>query len=297
MFYNIEITLEDKGVRVDVFLTEFLEDFSRVKIKKLITLGNVLVNGLSVKPSYLLNEGDFLEVTVEVEEKVLKPVNLNIEVLYEDVDLLVVNKPAGLTVHPSESSSELTLVNHLLYHTNSLSLKGGTDRPGIVHRLDKDTSGLLVVAKTDSAYDSLVGQLKERTAKREYLAVVHHPFIESSGTIDAPIKRDKVKMAVDKEGKNAITHFEVINQNELYSYIKCNLVTGRTHQIRVHLAYINHPIVADSTYGTSKEFIKYTHLLHATKLEFIHPTTKKHLTFTKEAPALFKEVLTEIGLA
>jgi len=280
-----------------VFVSQVLSDISRSKIKKMITSSNVLVNNNTVKPSYLLKEDDVLEIIVPDETNELQPVNLNLEILYEDSELLVVYKPAGLIVHPSISNNDVALVNHLLYHTKKLSLKGGSDRPGIVHRLDKDTSGLLVVAKTDLAYDFLVNQFKNRTLKRQYLAIVEGSFSETSGTIDAPIIRDKVKMIVSPSGKQAITHFEVINQNENYSYLKCFLETGRTHQIRVHLAYINHPIVADATYGNNKNFKNYTHLLHAEKLEFIHPLTKKVMKFTKKPPKEFLEVLVKVGLS
>lgn len=296
MIHKLTITLEEDLVRIDVFVTDFLEDFSRSKIKRMIEKGLVKVNEKLIKPSYVLKLNDLVTIKVEEEKKELKPVNLNLMILYEDKELLVIYKPAGLIVHPSASTSEVTLVNHLLYHTKNLSFKGGANRPGIVHRLDKDTSGLLVIAKTDRAYDFLVNQFKERTVKREYLAIVHGSFKEDSGTINAPLTRDRVKMVVSSTGKPAVTHFEVIEQNEKYSYLKCFLETGRTHQLRVHLAYIKHPIVADSTYGVSKEFKNYTQLLHAKRLEFIHPVSKELLSFTKNPPKEFLEVLSKVGL-
>lgn len=296
MNHKVIISNEDNLIRVDVFLVDYLEDYSRSKIKKMITDGLIKVNGNVIKPSYLLKTNDLLDITINLEEKDLEPVNLDLEIIYEDDSLLVIYKPSGLIVHPSESVKEVTLVNHLLYHTKDLSLKGGADRPGIVHRLDKETSGLLVVAKSDLAYDSLVSQFQDRTLKREYLALVYHPFKETSGTIDAPITRDKIKMVVSPKGKEAITHFEVIRQNEQYSYLRCNLETGRTHQIRVHLDYINHPVVGDKVYSPKKNFKNYPHMLHATKIEFIHPSLNKLMSFTKNPPKEFLEVLSKVGL-
>lgn len=297
MLYKEIIQDEENLIRVDVFVVKLLEDFSRSKVQKMFQEGLITVNDELVKASYILKMDDVVNVKVILEEKEIKPINLNLEVLHEDEELLVIYKPAGLIVHPSESSNEVTLVNHLLYHTKNLSLKGGSDRPGIVHRLDKDTSGILVVAKTDNAYDFLVNQFKERTIKREYLAIVHHPFKEDSGTINLPIIRDRVKMVVSPNGKEAITHFNVIDQNETYSFLKCSLETGRTHQIRVHLAYINHPIVADLVYGKSKKFKNYYQALHAKKLEFIHPTTKKRVSFKKKPPKEFLEILKKVDLS
>lgn len=297
MNYKVVIADSENLIRIDLFVTEYLEDFSRSQVKKMFNDGLIKVNDEVVKPSYVLKINDLVEIEVIVIDKEIKPINLNIEVIYEDDVVIVLNKPAGLIVHPSESSEEVTLVNHLLYYSNSLSLKGGSERPGIVHRLDKDTSGLLVVAKTDESYDYLVSSFKDRTIKREYLAIVYNPFKEHSGTIKAPIMREKAKMIISPLGKEAITHFEVLKQNDDYSYLRCNLETGRTHQIRVHLAYINHPIVADSVYGFKKAFKNYRQALHATKLEFVHPTTKKLLSFMVEAPEDFKELLMKVGLS
>lgn len=296
MTYKIIVKKEEEQTRVDFLISEHLEDVSRTQVKNLFKENLIKVNDKNVKPSYKVKENDLIFITLKEEENVLEPLNLNIEIVYEDDYIIVLNKPAGLVVHPGVSVKEVTLVNHLLFYTDKLSNINEDFRPGIVHRLDKDTSGLIVVAKTNEAHHGLVSQFQERTVKRTYLAVCHSPFNEDSGTIKLPIKRDKVKMVVDQAGKEAITHFKVLNQNKDYSYLKCNLITGRTHQIRVHLSYINHPIVADSTYGLNKRFKNYTQALHAYELEFIHPITKKLVNFKKELPIKFKEILKKVGL-
>lgn len=296
MIYKVVINNSENLIRVDSFVAEFLEDTSRSQVKKMFTDKLIKVNDEFVKPSYRLKMNDSIEITVILSDDTLKPINLNLEVVYEDEQIMIINKPVGLVIHPSVSYKDPTLVNHLLYLTNNLSLKGGEDRPGIVHRLDKDTSGLLVVAKTDLAYDSLVSQFKNRTVIRKYLAVTHNNFQEDSGTIKAPIKRQNVKMIVDPTGKEAITHFKVLNQNEDYSLLECSLETGRTHQIRVHLAFINHPLVGDSMYGSKKAFKNHTQALHAETLSFIHPKTLKVVSFKQEPPKSFKKVLKKVGL-
>lgn len=296
MIYKIVINNSENLIRVDSFVANFLEDTSRSQVKKMFTDKLIKVNNEFVKPSYRLKLKDTVEITVILSDDSLKPINLNLETIYEDKHILIINKPAGLVVHPSVSYKKPTLVNHLLYLTNQLSLQGGVDRPGIVHRLDKDTSGLLVVAKTDLAYNSLVSQFKNRTVIRKYLAIVHNNFLEDSGTIKAPIKRHNVKMMVDPTGKEAITHFKVLKQNEDYSFLECSLETGRTHQIRVHLAYINHPLVGDSTYGFKKAFKNHTHALHAETLSFIHPETKELVSFSENPPETFKKLLKKVDL-
>ncbi len=284
--------------RVDLYLSLELEDYPREKIKKMIQDGLIVVNGKKVKPSFLLKEDDLIEITL-IEQEPLQAVNLNLDIVYEDDDIIVIYKPVGLIVHPSASTDEVTLVSHLLYHTESLSYKAGENRPGIVHRLDKDTSGLLVVAKTDLAYDSLVEQFKDNKVKRVYEAICYYPFNEQTATIDMPIARDldnKTKMAVNPTGKRAITYIKVLNQNDKFSYIECRLHTGRTHQIRVHLSHIGHPIVGDQTYGIFKKEYEPGQLLHAKEIGFIHPKTKKEVTFTYSLPEKFKMMLNELKL-
>ena len=293
MNYKITFT-EQESKRVDIFIADYLEDVSRSQVKKMFQEELIFVNSQKVKPSYRLKEGDLIEFSLPARRDQLEPIDLNLKIIYEDEDLLIVDKPQGLIVHPAISSDEVSLVNHLLFHTTKLAKQADSERPGIVHRLDKDTSGLLVVAKTDFAYSSLVSQFQQRSVKRLYRALVHRPFKELSGTIDAPLKRDqlkKVKMAVDPTGKIAITHFKVLAQNDLYSYLECQLETGRTHQIRVHLSYIGHPIVGDQTYGKKKEKIAKTQILHAKTLGFIHPRTGKKISFETEIPSSFDEAL------
>lgn len=288
---------EENLIRVDIYLSNTLKDLSRTQIKSMFDEGLIKVNDEFVKPSYKLKLDDVILVTFKEKEDILKPVNLNVEIVYEDDYILVVNKPKGLVVHPSKDTYEDTLVNHLLYHTNNLSRKNDYNRPGIVHRLDKDTSGLLVVAKTDEAYAGLIEQFKKRTVKRVYETLVKMPFQEDSATIEVPIIRDKEKMAVDILGKEAITHFKIINQNNDYSHIKVNLETGRTHQIRVHMSYINHPVVGDTLYGTKSKLTNKGQILCATELGFVHPITNKKMSFQIEVDEAFKEALVKAQLA
>ncbi len=298
MIKTIKIT-ENEETRADLFITTYLENISRSQVKRLFDLKRITVNGSLIKPSYKLKENDLLEIRLIDDETTINPINLNLEIVYEDDDIIVINKPKNLNVHPSISAKEPSVVHHLLYHTKNLSTKGGTDRPGIVHRLDKQTSGLMVVAKNDFSYDHLVNQFKSRTVKRLYEAVCYHPFTEQSGTINAPIGRDKinrVKMAVTPIGKEAITEFKVLNQNETFAHLMCNLKTGRTHQIRVHLAYIKHPIVGDLVYGKKKALVKTGQALHAKKLEFIHPSLNKKVRFQAPIPKDFRDVLILLNL-
>lgn len=287
---------EDSDVRIDVYLTNEL-GISRSRVKKLFTLGQVCVNDQTIKPSYKLKEGDYLTVDQTIDTFILKPINLNLEMVYEDDTILVVNKPKGLLIHPSVSNQSESVVHHLLFHTKDLSTLGGEERPGIVHRLDQDTSGLLVVAKTDEAHIHLVDQFRERRVLKVYECITYKPFNEDEGSIIAPITRDEshIKMSVSPYGKEAITHFKVINQNELYAHVEVEIITGRTHQIRVHLSYINHPIVGDSLYGSKHE--KGGQILHAKTLGFYHPKTNEFLTFTKERPPYFQTMLEKLHLS
>ena len=247
--------LADKTGRLDKVVTNIFTDYTRSQLKKMIDDGNIKVNGDVKKANYKVNLGD--EITFdkpEVKKLSLEPENIPLDIVYEDDDVIVVNKPQGMVVHPSPGHFEHTLVNALLYHS-PLSTINGTYRPGIVHRIDKDTSGLLMVAKNDMAHQSLAKQLKDKTNTREYVALVHGNIKEDSGTIDAPLGRSKVdrkKQAVVKDGRNAVTHFEVLKRYGDYTLVKCVLETGRTHQIRVHMKYIGHPLVGDQLYGPRK---------------------------------------------
>ncbi|OQQ76162.1 RluA family pseudouridine synthase [Ligilactobacillus salivarius] len=286
--------LADKTGRLDKVVTNIFTDYTRSQLKKMIDDGNIKVNGDVKKANYKVNLGD--EITFdkpEVKKLSLEPENIPLDIVYEDDDVIVVNKPQGMVVHPSPGHFEHTLVNALLYHS-PLSTINGTYRPGIVHRIDKDTSGLLMVAKSDMAHQSLAKQLKDKTNTREYVALVHGNIKEDSGTIDAPLGRSKVdrkKQAVVKDGRNAVTHFEVLKRYGDYTLVKCVLETGRTHQIRVHMKYIGHPLVGDQLYGPRKTLGNSGQFLHAEKLGFVHPRTNEYLEFTAPLPENFKKLL------
>lgn len=292
---------EEGGERIDKFLSQVPDcDWSRTQLQGWIKDGNVQVNGKAVKGNYKVHEGD------EISLKVPPPVELDLQaepmdlhIVYEDQDVVVVNKPRGMVVHPAPGNYSGTLVNGLLYHCKDLSGINGVLRPGIVHRIDKDTSGLLMVAKNDKAHESLAAQLKDHTVTRRYVAIVHGKIPHERGTIDAPIGRDpknRQQMAVVFENsKNAITHFAVLERYQDYTLVDCKLETGRTHQIRVHMKYINHPLVGDAKYGpTTNEFGLDGQALHARDLGFIHPTTGEYLEFTAPLPDDMEKILTII---
>ncbi|SHH35344.1 23S rRNA pseudouridine1911/1915/1917 synthase [Caloranaerobacter azorensis DSM 13643] len=294
----IELVVEDDiGERVDSYLAKKLEEVSRSYIKKLIKDGHIKVNNLQVKPKYVVNKGDVITVKLPEPEKLeLIPQDLPIEIVYEDEDVAVVNKPRGMVVHPAPGNYSGTLVNALLYHLESLSTINGVVRPGIVHRIDKDTSGLLMIAKNDFAHIELSKQLKEHSITRIYYALVEGNIKVDNGTINAPIGRhpvDRKKMAVtDRNSKRAITHFKVLERFGQYTLIEAKLETGRTHQIRVHMSYIKHPLVGDLVYGSKKnEFKQEGQLLHAKVIGFIHPRTKEYMEFDSQLPDYFKKVL------
>ena len=281
------------GVRLDAFISSEL-DISRSLAAELIDSGKVTVNGKLAKKSNKVMAGN--EVSVELPELVepeALPEDIPLDIVYEDDDLLVVNKPKGMVVHPAPGNPDGTLVNALLYHCkDSLSGINGVMRPGIVHRIDKDTSGLLIVAKNDAAHRSLAEQIKEHSFTREYRAVVYGNLKQDSGTVNAPIGRDpknRQRMAiVYVNSKPAVTHYEVLQRFEGFTYIKCRLETGRTHQIRVHMASLGHPIAGDPVYGPKKVITKLQgQCLHAGLIGFIHPKTKKYLEFTSEVPEYF----------
>ncbi len=289
-----EKVVEMQSGRLDKVCSELFSDYSRSQIKQLLDGGNITVNGKNEKAKYKVKTGDVIRLE-EPETKTLelRPENIQLDIVYEDDDVIVVNKPQGMVVHPAPGHDEHTLVNALLYHC-PLSTINGTFRPGIVHRIDKDTSGLLMVAKNDKAHRSLAKQLKDKKNIREYVALVHGRISEDEGTINAPIGRslkDRKKQAVIKDGRNAVTHFEVLKRYRDYTLVKCILETGRTHQIRVHMKYIGHPLVGDPLYGPKKTIKGNGQFLHAGKLGFVHPTTGKLLVFEAPLPEIFQECL------
>ncbi len=296
-----KVTEELVGLRVDKLLSQFLPEKSRTFISKVIDEGNCQVNGKVSKGSYKVRVGD--EISLDIPEE--KPLEVNkedipLDVVYEDSDILVINKPQGMVVHPSFGHWSGTLVNAVLNHCDDLSGINGVIRPGIVHRIDKDTSGLICVAKNDFAHHELAEQLKDHTMAREYLCLVKGIIKENKGTINLPIGRDKgnrQKMAVNAEnGKPAITHFTVVKRFTNHTLVDCQLVTGRTHQIRVHMAYINHPVEGDPLYckKNAAKLHKEGQLLTAYKLKLIHPRTKKEMTFQIDIPDYFKKIIKEL---
>lgn len=291
----MEIKANDR-VRIDKYVMDNT-DISRSKVKRMIDSGNILVNNKKVKASYNLKLDDNIYINDDYTEEVeIKPENIPLDIVYEDDYLLVVNKKSGLVVHPAVGNYSGTLVNALMYHINKLSSVNGSIRPGIVHRIDADTSGLLLVAKTDEVHNDLASQISNKTVLRKYIALVQGVILEDTATIDAPIGRDKnnrKKMAVTEvNSKNAITHIRVLERLKKATLIECVLETGRTHQIRVHLAYINHPVVNDPVYGYKKMDDKnFGQMLHASTIGFIHPITKKYLEFSSDVPDTFKKIL------
>lgn len=295
---KFKIDENDKLERIDKVLSSKL-DFSRKRIKDLLDSNMVLVNDKKVKQSYKVCVGDEISVEIpELESLEVLPEKMDLNIVYEDSDVIVINKPKGMVVHPAPGHTKHTLVNGLLYHCKDLSGINGVMRPGIVHRIDKDTSGLLVVAKNDKAHESLSAQLQDKTCHREYLAIVHKPFSHEYGTVHAPIGRDekdRKKMAVTaNNSKDAITHFTVVKNFKDYALVRCQLETGRTHQIRVHMRYIEHPIAGDPMYGPRKTIEANGQLLHACALEFVHPTTHEQMHFEAELDDTFKKVLEEL---
>ena len=297
--FNFDITVENAGVRIDKFLSEQDMGVTRSGLVKLIENGGVKVCGKEISKNYKLKKGD--NITVEIPEPVeldVLPQNIPVEIVYEDDCLLVVNKPKGMVVHPAAGNPDGTLVNALLYHCKGrLSSINGVIRPGIVHRIDKNTSGLLIVAKTDQAHQFLAEQIKEHSFTREYQAILCGRLKDKSGIIDAPIGRskyDRKKMCVTPENsKNAVTHYEVIDEFGQYSLVKFRLETGRTHQIRVHSAYIGHPVLGDDIYGKPYKGVE-GQCLHAKKIGFIHPETKEYLEFDSELPEYFLALLDKL---
>jgi len=294
---KLKVKKEDAGKRLDRFLVDALRNkFSRTFIKKLIDENNVLIGNEETNPHHKVCEGEDIDITIpDAKPLNLVPENIPLEIVYEDDDLLVVNKPVGMSVHPVGSECSGTLVNALLYHSKNLSGIGGTLRPGIVHRLDKDTSGLLVVAKNDKAHINLSGQFKNRTTKRKYIAVVKGVVQLDNGRIELPIarrKKDITKMGIsftDEKKKNAITTYKVLKRMKDFTVLELALETGRTHQIRVHLSHIGHPIVGDRLYGSSQGLNRQA--LHAKTLGFFHPISKKFMEFDSPIPLDIEQLI------
>lgn len=294
------IKVENDGMRLDKYIAEKKEELSRTMIQKLIENGDIQVNGEKKKISYHLQAKDEITVVIpEVRKTNLQAQDIPVEVVYEDQDIIVVNKPKGMVVHPANGNPDGTLVNAIMaICKDRLSGIGGELRPGIVHRLDKDTSGLLIVAKNDMAHIALSEQIKDRKVKKIYIALVRGVVEENEATINMPIGRstkDRKKMAVAKEGKEAITHFKVLKRYRKYTLLEIKIDTGRTHQIRVHMAEIGHPVVGDMVYSNGKnEFGVEGQMLHAKSLEFCHPKTSQVLYLETELPEYFKLVLKKL---
>lgn len=299
----ISITVQESAERIDALLARCVPELTRSAAVRLIDEGAVTVGGRPVRKNYKCAVGDEIVLTMpEVSDCELRPQDIPLDIVYEDADLLVVNKPRGMVVHPAPGHPDGTLVNALMHHCgDSLSGIGGEKRPGIVHRIDKDTSGLLIVAKNDFAHLALSAQLSDRSLSRVYEAVVRGGMRENSGTVDAPIGRhptDRKKMAVtQKNSRPAVTHWEVIARYRGYTHIRCRLETGRTHQIRVHMAHIGHPLLGDFTYGApSPDKGLEGQCLHARELKFIHPRTGEHVTVATDLPEYFTAVLSKLPL-
>ena len=294
--YETIVQKKDSGERLDSFLAAHMSGHSRSSVQKLIEKGMASVNGRAVKSNYRIKAGDGIEVLLPPPERPeVEPEDIPLDIVYEDSALLVINKPAGMVAHPAPGSRSGTLVNALLYHSGSLSASGDAARPGIVHRIDKDTTGLLVVAKNETAHRSLAGQLKAHSIKRKYIALVRGDIEEDGGTIEAPIGRhpvDRKRMAVvARNSRDAVTHFCVIRRFSGYTLVEARLETGRTHQIRVHMHYIGHPVVGDPKYGKPGELGAKGLMLHAAALGFVHPEKDEYMEFEAPLPQHFKSVI------
>lgn len=299
----INIQLSDEyvdyvGIRIDKCLSELLNDYSRAYIQKLLDEGNITVGNKAVKSNYKLREGDNIEISVPAPEELeILPENIPLDIVYEDNDILIVNKPKGMVVHPAPGHSSGTLVNAIMYHCkDSLSTINGVLRPGIVHRIDMDTTGLLMVCKNDVAHRVMSDKFKVHDITRVYTAICYNHFADAEGTVDKPIARhktDRKKMAIDPNGRRAVTHYKVIGElKDNFSLIECRLETGRTHQIRVHMASINHPLLGDEVYGPkNKPFKTEGQVLHAGVLGFEHPITGEYMEFKAELPEYFSKIL------
>ncbi|MDB1562099.1 RluA family pseudouridine synthase [Pediococcus pentosaceus] len=294
--FSFVVSDQESG-RLDKVVTDHYPDLTRSKIQNLIKQEQILVNQAPTTNRYKVSENDVIDVTLPGPVEVsVKPEKMNLDIVFEDDDVIVVNKPQGMVVHPAPGHENGTLVNGLLDHA-PLATVNGELRPGIVHRIDKDTSGLLMVAKNDQAMLSLSAQLKAKTNQRKYLAIVHGNFKEEAGTINAPIgrsKKDRKKMAIVEDGRPAVTHFKVLERFTDYTLIECELETGRTHQIRVHLKYIGHPVAGDPLYGPRNTLKGNGQFLHAKLLGFKHPRTGEELVFEVDPPQIFQDTLSKL---
>ena len=295
---KIELIVEDlfEELRVDKYIAANYDEVSRSELKYYFDEEKILVNGKLAKPSLKVFNGDIINILERDDQIIdLEKEDLNLEVIYEDDDVIVVYKPSGMVVHPAPGHHHGTLVNGLLYHCNTLSNVGGDSRAGIVHRIDKDTSGLLVACKNNKAHRNLAEQFKNKeTTTRKYLAIVNGNIGHNLGKINAPIGRDpsnRQKMAVVEGGKDSVTHFKVLERFKDHTLIECTLETGRTHQIRVHMSYIKFPVLNDPLYGVKKQTTEFGQYLHAKTLGFVHPTTGKYMEFDSELPTEFQEML------
>ncbi|MBZ0312136.1 RluA family pseudouridine synthase [Clostridium butyricum] len=295
----IKVDEQDEGLRIDKYLSNIFKDKSRSFIQGLIEKENVKVNSKALKSNYKLKKADEIEIMIpEPEILSVEAENIPIDIVYEDEDVIVVNKAQGMVVHPAPGNYNGTLVNALLYHCKDLSSINGVIRPGIVHRIDKDTSGILVIAKNDDAHNKLSEQLKDHSMKREYYALIEGRLKNNDGTIDKPLgrcKKDRLKIGIIEDGKRAVTHYEVVERYNGYTLVKCVLETGRTHQIRVHMASIGFPLVGDPLYGFKRQKFKLEgQVLHARTLGFIHPRTGEYMEFTSELPQYFCDLINKL---
>lgn len=295
------IIQEDQQMRLDKYLAEQFPEQTRSYLQKLIKEGQVLVNGKCVKAGYALTSGDEVSVNIpEPKELEVEPQKMDLDIVYEDADVILINKPKGMVVHPAPGHTTDTLVNGLLYHCkDQLSGINGVARPGIVHRIDRDTTGILIVCKNDKSHNSIAAQLKEHSINRRYRALVHGNLKEDSGTVEGPIGRhpvDRKKMAInERNGKPAVTHYTVLERFGNYTFIECVLETGRTHQIRVHMSSIGHPLVGDEVYGPAKcPFKLQGQCLHAMVLGFVHPNSGEYMEFSAELPIYFSQLLNRL---
>ena len=299
--YNIEADENWTDKRVDKGLADYFDNYSRSFLKKLLEDGNILVNDKKAKPSLKIASGDRIDITIpSIASVEIEPENIPLDIVYEDEDIIIVNKPKGMVVHPSAGHTSGTLVNAIMFHCkDNLSGINGVLRPGIVHRIDKDTTGALLVCKNDNAHRDLAEQLKEHSIKRRYRAIVAGVLKEDEGTIEGPIGRhpvDRKKMAINyKNGKDAVTHYHVIERFKNATYVECRLETGRTHQIRVHMTSIGHPLLGDEVYGSGKNpYHLQGQTLHAMILGFVHPSTGEYMEFTAPLPEYFVKLLEKL---
>ena len=298
-YETLLVTEEMEGERLDSFISDNMEDLSRSLVQGLIKSGKVLVDENTAKASYRVKTGDVVQVEIpELQVVKIEPQNISLPIIYQDQDVVVVDKPKGMVVHPAHGNWDQTMVNALLYHIKDLSGINGELRPGIVHRLDKDTSGVMVAAKNDRAHQSLAEQIRVHSINREYIALVHGIIKENLGRIDAPIgrsKTDRKKMAVIKDGREAISDYEVLRRYPNYTLVKVKLLTGRTHQIRVHFSYIKHAVVGDPLYSSArKHFGLDSQALHAQLLGFVHPGSGEYMEFTSPIPQYLQDIIDQL---